>query len=178
MPILLIFEREYFSPADESAFFRWLSSIPGVTQTIGTPAGLEVTLRSRQPGDVALRELLALHFRYGLPMKDLAQYKSERNSAWFASPTAYWHEAVFGPDAISPNIEARLMALRKKRLSPVQAIKTIRTEYRLSLGEAKRRLNISSAWREHAKASAPLQANAMRLATLVPENAAPMKNET
>ena len=95
MPHLLIREGMYFSQSDETAFFHWLESIPGVVRVVGTPDGLVVSLRSRRLSQVALRELLALHFRYGLPMNELAQFETPQNRAWFRAPQMYWHAKVF-----------------------------------------------------------------------------------
>ena len=95
MPKLLIHEGMYFSQLDERAFFGWLESIPGVVRVVGTPAGLEVTLRSRRLSQAALRDLLALHFRYGLPMQSLAQFETSQNTSWFRYPHAYWYSKVF-----------------------------------------------------------------------------------
>lgn len=96
MAHLLIHEGRYFSQSDEAAFFHWLQSIPGVLGVVGTHDGLVVSLRSKRLSQIALRELLALHFRYGLPMKDLAQFETAKNRNWFRSAQAYWHTKVFG----------------------------------------------------------------------------------
>jgi len=96
MPKLRVHEGSYYSQSDEAAFFNWLQAIPGVSSVVGTPTGLEVTLRSKRLSQVALRELLALHFRYGLPMKDLAQFETAQNKSWFRAPHMYWHKKVFG----------------------------------------------------------------------------------
>jgi hypothetical protein len=96
MPQLTIREGEYYSQADEDAFFGWLKAIPGVSRIDGTLDGLVVTLRSQKLSQTALRELIALHYRYRLPMKALAQFATPQNRKWFRSPKAYWHKAVFG----------------------------------------------------------------------------------
>jgi hypothetical protein len=96
MPKLQITEGNYYSQLDESAFFRWLESISGVTRVVGTPEGLEVTLRSKNLSERALRDLLAIHYRYGLPMRSLAQFETPVNRTWFRSQQAYWYAAVFG----------------------------------------------------------------------------------
>jgi hypothetical protein len=95
MPQLLVHERTYYSQSDEAAFFSWLQSVPGVVRTVGTAEGLVVTLRSRRLSQSALRELLALHFRYDLPMQALAQFETAENRSWFRSAQAYWHAKVF-----------------------------------------------------------------------------------
>jgi len=95
MPKLLIREGVYYSQLDEDAFFGWLQSISGVVRVVGTPEGLVVTLRSKRLSQAALGDLLALHFRYGLPMETLAQFETPKNKSWFRSPRAYWHAKVF-----------------------------------------------------------------------------------
>jgi hypothetical protein len=96
MPHVLIREGIYFSQSDEAAFFRWLESIPGVVRVVGTPEGLVVSLRSKRLSQVALRELLSLHFSYGLSMRELVQFETPQNQSWFRAPHMYWHEEVFG----------------------------------------------------------------------------------
>lgn len=96
MAKLIINEGMYYAPLDERAFFEWLQAIPGVVSVVGIPAGLEVTLRSKRLSQATLRDLLAIHFRYGLPMKGLAQFETPQNNSWFRSPQAYWYSEVFG----------------------------------------------------------------------------------
>jgi hypothetical protein len=146
MPKLLVLPRSFYSQIDEANFFRWLKSIGGVLSVTGYEAGLEVSLKSLKLSRSDLNELIAFHFRYGLPMKQLRIFKNARNSDWFENPSAYWFDKVFGANAISPDIEARLTELKALRRTPVQAIKTINKEYGLGLAESKRRFGISKAW--------------------------------
>jgi hypothetical protein len=99
MPQLMIAGPTFHSSKDEAHFFSWLRNIPGVTRVVGAGRGLQVTLRSLRMGEEALREMLALHWRYQLPMRHLAAFKSAGNERWFAAPETYWHDAVFG-DAV------------------------------------------------------------------------------
>jgi len=85
----------YWSQGDESAFFRWLESIPGVKGVKGQGLELIVTLRSSRISSLALRELIALHTRYNLPMQLLAQFETTTNKKWFRSKKAYWYSKVF-----------------------------------------------------------------------------------
>lgn len=96
MPRLRIIEGTYYSQGDEAAFFDRLREIPGVIGVVGSPEGLLVTLRSKKLSNVALRELIALHFRYSLPMKELAQFETPKNKNWFRSRAAFWYAGVFG----------------------------------------------------------------------------------
>ena len=163
MPKLFVFEGQYYSPSDESAFHGWLNSVPGVTRVEGTPDGLEVTLRSRLLSASSLRELLALHFRYRLPMQDLSQFRTEKNASWFMDRAAYWYPFVFGSASVPASIEGRLRKLRESGASPVHAIKALRHDYPISLSEAKRRLSLSPVWQANVLASRSLQQEAVAL---------------
>ncbi|MDR7297193.1 MULTISPECIES: hypothetical protein [Roseateles] len=99
MPHLMVASPTFYSSKDEASFFAWLQSISGITQVVGTGRELRVTLRSPRVGEEALRDLLALHWRYQLPMRALAAFLSSTNERWFAAPDAYWHDAVFGAAA-------------------------------------------------------------------------------
>jgi hypothetical protein len=100
MPKLMVPGATYFSPEDEASFFGRLAAISGVTNVKGKGRVLEVTLRSKRLSQPALRELLALHFRYRLPMRALAQFETAQNRRWFRSPAAYWHKKVFGEHGV------------------------------------------------------------------------------
>jgi hypothetical protein len=57
--------------------------------------GLHVALS--RPTQMQLRELIALLYRYGLDMRPLASFRTERNAAWFANDRRkFWHARVFG----------------------------------------------------------------------------------
>jgi hypothetical protein len=96
MRYLVIQEPVYYSAADESYFYSWLKAIPGVIDAVGEAHGLVVSFRSRQLSHQALKDLIALHARYDLPMESLAQFEMPSNSSWFRAPEKYWHERVFG----------------------------------------------------------------------------------
>ena len=96
MPQLTVAGPTFYSSKDEARFFSWLESIPGVTRVVGEGRDLQVTLRSSRLGEEALRELIALHWRYRLPMRHLAAFLSPTNEHWFAAPGMYWRKAVFG----------------------------------------------------------------------------------
>jgi hypothetical protein len=103
MPILVVYEGTFYSQLDEASFFKWLESIAGVRKVVGTRDGLMVSLRSPRLSQPALRDLIALHFRYNLPMHTLAQFETAENRAWFRAPHMYWHDRVFGSAAARSN---------------------------------------------------------------------------
>jgi hypothetical protein len=80
------------SQLDEKHLFEWAREISCV---IGWEQDTLV-IQSRRVSEAALRDLLALFWRYNIPMEQLAQFRNSNNEAWFASPKMYWHKKVFG----------------------------------------------------------------------------------
>jgi hypothetical protein len=96
MPHLIVPSATFYSQTDEASFFAWLKSIPGVTSVVGDHRGLVASFRSSRLSKVALWDLLALYFRYDLPMQSLARFETPQNRAWFCKPEMFWHKRVFG----------------------------------------------------------------------------------
>jgi hypothetical protein len=82
----------YFSQLDESSFFSWAQKIPCVKSI---ERGF-LHVRSKRLGESDLRDLIAIMYRYGMPMAQLQQFVNARNEHWFKSSTMYWHRDVFG----------------------------------------------------------------------------------
>ncbi len=86
----------YYHENDEALFFAWLDRMQVVAGYEGHGDGLHIRL-ARRPTDDDLRELIALHRRYAIDMRQLAALRTPRNEMWFAKPGTYWHHHVFGP---------------------------------------------------------------------------------
>lgn len=86
----------YFSQGDERAFYEWASRISCVTRLEGAGSELRLHVKGRRVSEVCLRELVALFHRYGVPMRQLAQFETSANQSWFRSREAFWYEPVFG----------------------------------------------------------------------------------
>jgi hypothetical protein len=89
MPILACKGVRYFSQGDETAFFDWIGRISCVTRFEGARDTLSLHVRGTRIADRDLRELLALFYRYRVPMKQLAQFENPRNRTSFARPGMY-----------------------------------------------------------------------------------------
>jgi hypothetical protein len=97
MAILVWKARErFFSEGDEAAFFSWLGSIPGVVAVRGQGRELHIQLRSKRLSNHALRELIALYWRYGGRLSELAMFETAANTSWLRAPDAFWHRRMFG----------------------------------------------------------------------------------
>lgn len=82
------------SQLDEKHLFEWAGEIPGVLRWERDTLVVRTNL-----SQASLRELLALFYRYKIPMAQLAQFRTAKNEAWFTGPKTYWHARVFGKSA-------------------------------------------------------------------------------
>ncbi len=97
MPILVRKpDGPYFSPGDERAFFEWAERIPCVSRLEGVGKELRLHVRRRRISRACLRELLGLFYRYGVSMRQLAQFEAPANRSWFRNESAPWYQRVFG----------------------------------------------------------------------------------
>jgi len=94
MPVLICHKTRFYSHLDEGMFFGALEKIAGVKKMEARGADLFLHVSSRL-SDKALRELLGLFFRYGVDMRQLAIFITEKNRSWFYGPEKYWFESVF-----------------------------------------------------------------------------------
>jgi hypothetical protein len=103
VPVLICYSVRFCSPGDEDAFFSWLEQIRCVRAVKGVGRELHVHVPRRKISNSCLRELIAIFFRFGIPMGQLAQFETTANAQWFRSNiSAFWHKRVFGTEA-TPN---------------------------------------------------------------------------
>lgn len=81
----------YFSQLDEDHFFRWAKRIPCVKSIDGGYFHIE----SKKLSEPDLRDLIAIMYRYKMPMKPLRQFCNASNKKWFKDPRKYWYKRVF-----------------------------------------------------------------------------------
>jgi hypothetical protein len=80
------------SQLDEKHLFAWASEISGFVRWERDT----LVIRSIRVSESALRDLIALFWRYKVPMQQLAQFENEKNTQWFRNPGMYWYKEVFG----------------------------------------------------------------------------------
>lgn len=101
----------FYSQHDEACFFAWAEAIPAISSVSGRGQSVLLTVKSKSISDRSLRELLALFQRYKISMRQLAQFRSLKNQAWFAVPDKFWSKSVFaGPTSRSTRSHAKTRA--------------------------------------------------------------------
>ena len=74
--------------------------IPGVLRWDGDT----LVVRSRI-SKTSLYDLLALFSRYGINMRQMAQFENAANSVWFRNPATFWHKQVFGAQRSNRSVQ-------------------------------------------------------------------------
>jgi hypothetical protein len=83
----------YFSYFDEKSFFEWAQSIPCISSVDG---GF-LHIKSKRLSEQNLRDLIAIMYRYKLPMQQLQKFCNSSNEHWFKSSKMFWFKPVFSP---------------------------------------------------------------------------------
>ena len=82
----------YFSQLDEDHFFTWAQEIPCIKSIDGGFFHIE----NANISEMDLRDLIAIMYRYKMPMKQLQKFCNSNNESWFNDPQKYWYSEVFG----------------------------------------------------------------------------------
>jgi len=94
MPVLICKQIWFYSPGDERAFFGFAERIKGIRKIEGIRDEIHLHFSMRL-SDASLRDLLALFYRYKIAMRQLSQFETARNRAWFCDRQEYWFKKVF-----------------------------------------------------------------------------------
>lgn len=82
----------FYSALDEAHLFSWLSELPFVKSTdLG-----QITIEDGDLSEQDIRDLIAVLYRYKIPMTELQALCTPANAAWFKDPGIYWHREIFG----------------------------------------------------------------------------------
>ncbi len=95
--ILIWNSPKFYSKLDESIFFEWVKKIDCIDAIKKEDGNFLFYIAADELHDYSLDDLLALFYRYKVPMKQLRRYLTEDNRKWFKdNKIAYWHKKVFG----------------------------------------------------------------------------------
>lgn len=89
----------YRTSNDERAFLDWLYRIEGVDRVQSAGGDVRVHVR-RDIDEPALRDLVALFFRYGVDLTQIPKVFSVDAHAWLLDRSGYWFGAMF-PDRLA-----------------------------------------------------------------------------
>jgi len=85
----------FYSMGDERRFFQGLAENPAVSTVQGIGRQLEITLGLSRLNRDALRDLIALLWRYGISPEPLAVLAAKKRFAWLDDECSFWHKKMF-----------------------------------------------------------------------------------
>ena len=86
----------FYSAGDERRLFEGLYDIRAVRNTQGDGRSLVLTIVNRELNRDALCELIALLWRYGIPLAPLGALAEIEKFAWLKTKSnSYWYDRMF-----------------------------------------------------------------------------------
>ena len=99
--IIIIEEDLFYSHNDEERFYAALEDNPGIKsirafhQGKGRRTGVELRIDPKRMTPDALRDLLALMWRYECPLPPLRVFADTKKHAWLKNKEMYWFKPMF-----------------------------------------------------------------------------------
>jgi len=85
----------FYSQSDEARLFQGLSEIGAVEELEGVGVNLIISLNIRLLSKDDLCDLIAVLFRYGIPLAPLYVLAEKSRFAWLNDKEAFWYKSLF-----------------------------------------------------------------------------------
>jgi hypothetical protein len=93
--ILKITLNSFYSRGDERRLFLGFKEITAIRSVHGVGSDLLLDVEVAALSKEAMRELLALLWRYGIPLIPLRTFAEKKKFSWLNDAQGYWHSAMF-----------------------------------------------------------------------------------
>lgn len=93
--ILKIALTSFYSRGDERRLFQGFKEISAIQGVQGVGRDLHLDIRVSALGKESMRELVALLWRYGIPLAPLRPFAATKKFDCLNDPQGYWHSAMF-----------------------------------------------------------------------------------
>jgi hypothetical protein len=93
--ILQISLSSFYSQGDERRLFQGFKEIAAIRSVQGVGRDLLLDIEVAALNKEAMRELLALLWRYEIPLSPLRVFAEKKKYAWLNDSQGYWHSAMF-----------------------------------------------------------------------------------
>jgi len=94
----MIFEitlSRFYSRGDERRLFQGLNDISAIENIQGVGKNLLLTIKVNSLNKGSMRELLALLWRYGIPLMPLRSLAEKTKFSWLNDEQGYWYGSMF-----------------------------------------------------------------------------------
>jgi hypothetical protein len=85
----------FYSSGDERRLFQGFEEIAAIQDVRGIGRNLLLTIKVGHLNKNSMRELLALLWRYGIPLMPLRSFAEKTKFAWLNDEQGYWHSSMF-----------------------------------------------------------------------------------
>ena len=85
----------FYSRGDERRLFQGFSEIPAIRGVQGVGRDLLLNIEISSLNKDGMRELLALLWRYNIPLAPLRPIAEKKKFAWLNDAQGYWHRNLF-----------------------------------------------------------------------------------
>lgn len=96
--ILQLTLTSFYSRGDERRLFQGFKEIAAIRSIQGVGRDLLLDIEISALTKDAMRELLALLWRYGIPLTPLRTFADKKKFDWLNDSQGYWHSAMFQTD--------------------------------------------------------------------------------
>jgi hypothetical protein len=93
--ILQIALSSFYSRGDERRLFQGFKEIAAIRNVQGVGRDLLLDIEVAALNKEAMRELLALLWRYEIPLTPLRAFAEKKKFDWLNDSQGYWHSAMF-----------------------------------------------------------------------------------
>jgi hypothetical protein len=93
--ILKIALTSFYSQGDERRLFQGFKEISAIRGVQGVGRDLLLDIDAAALNKEAMRELVALLWRYGIPLAPLRPFAEKRKFGWLNDAQGYWYRAMF-----------------------------------------------------------------------------------
>lgn len=98
----------FYSRGDERRLFQGFKDIAAIRSVRGVGRDLLLDIELATLGKEDLRELLALLWRYGIPLAPLRVFSDRKKFNWLMDAQGYWHDDMFAAPTVSASGKRRV----------------------------------------------------------------------
>ncbi|KQU74581.1 MULTISPECIES: hypothetical protein [unclassified Rhizobacter] len=91
----------FYSRGDERRLFEGFKEIAAIRDVKGVGRELMLEIELAALSKEALRELLALLWRYEIPLAPLRAFAEKKKFSWLNDARGYWHSDMFAEHSVS-----------------------------------------------------------------------------
>jgi hypothetical protein len=93
----------FYSAGDERRLFEGFKELEAIQNVKGVRRDLLLDVRLGQLNTEAMRELIALLWRYGISLQPLRVFAEKKKFDWLNNTQGYWYKSMFKPKPVQPS---------------------------------------------------------------------------